>query len=100
VNCDDPETPSGGNQRRVDGLIARYSLPELESISWDSPSFEAAQMLAENGIWYDALTMIGNLRRQADSEALKNAWQQLLENDSVQLEDIQDKPIQNCCNLQ
>jgi|GEM_PF-1533365 hypothetical protein len=100
VNCDDPDTPGGGNQRRVEGTIVRYNLPELDSTALDFSSLKTAQLFAEKGIWYDALTIIGNLRRQSDSDELKKAWQQLLESESVQLEDITDQPIQNCCDLQ
>jgi hypothetical protein len=100
VNCDDPGIPGGSNKRRVEGSIARYNLPELDSASLDFSSLETAQFLANKGIWYDALMIIGDLRLQSDSDELKNAWQQLLESDPVKLEDISNKPIKNCCDLQ
>ena len=93
INCDDPQTPGGSNKRRVQGDIVRSSLPESMSNLSESPSIEQAQIYAQNGFWYDTLTVLGNLRRQSDNEELKQLWTQLLSNEFVELESVTNQPF-------
>lgn len=52
---------------------------------------------AQNGIWYDALTILGDLRRAApENELFKQDWVDLL--GSVELDDVTQKPIVRCCS--
>ncbi|WP_332962542.1 DUF928 domain-containing protein [Microcoleus sp. ARI1-A5] len=47
---------------------------------------------AKNGIWYDTLTTLAQMRRKApDDPSLKAEWTQLLQ--SQKLESIADKPL-------
>ena len=51
-----------------------------------------AIVYAKNGIWYDTLTTLAQMRRQApDDPMLKAEWTQLLQ--SQKLESIADKPL-------
>jgi hypothetical protein len=57
---------------------------------------ERAIVYARHSIWFEAITLLGNLRRDAPTDLrLQGDWNRLLE--SVGLEDVADVPILNCC---
>jgi len=64
-------------------LLAVFTRTELDpnltaEIARAQPLDQAA-IYAENGIWYDALTILGNLRREdPDNLDVLNAWIELL----------------------
>ncbi len=56
-------------------------------------------LYADNGIWYEALTTLANLRRTYPQDAkLADDWASLLE--SVGLQNIAAEPIVDCCKPQ
>ena len=75
----------------VIGGIERVASPI--SIPVDStPSLDRASLYAENGIWFDALTILAELKQSKPNDATIAAeWQSLLQ--SVTLEDIANQPF-------
>ncbi len=58
-------------------------------------SLEKIQILAANGIWYDALTQLGDRFRQTKDRELSTAWAALLKSAHISGSDR----IQNCCQF-
>jgi hypothetical protein len=59
---------------------------------------ERIAIYAENGLWYDTLTNLAELRLQnPDDAALKADWENLLEHPLVRLGDIVSEPLVPCC---
>ncbi|MGB3757714.1 MAG: DUF928 domain-containing protein [Rivularia sp. (in: cyanobacteria)] len=80
----------------VKGYIERVSINSnlknhLERVS--TPR-ERILLFAENGLWYDALTLLAEERRKKpnDTQVAKD-WKDLLESSEVQLEEIVSEPI-------
>jgi len=85
-----PEVARGGIQR-VDEAVA---MPETTS------PLAISEAYVESGIWYDALTTLGNARRENPDDAeLEVAWQTLLSYSTVGLEAIATEPLVDCCTL-
>ena len=88
-----------GNEEQIDrslsiqGEIQRIAPPKKIS-NLKSP-LETAQILAENGIWYDAITQLGNGFRKTKDRQLVTAWAELLQAASVSGSDR----IQDCCQF-
>ncbi|OLP18880.1 hypothetical protein BST81_08165 [Leptolyngbya sp. 'hensonii'] len=86
----------------VQGLIRRVALkPELQGqIDKTSNPLERAKRYAQAGIWYDALTILGNsLQRQGNQDPkLAAAWANLLQ--QAGLADIARVPLVPCCRPQ
>jgi hypothetical protein len=60
---------------------------------------QRVNIYAANGIWYEALTTLANLRRISPQDTkLASKWASLLE--SVGLQNLATEPIINCCQLQ
>ncbi len=58
------------------------------------PSVELASQLASDGIWFDAVSTLAELRKsQPDNQSVVNSWQQLL--NSAGLSEIAQEPIVN-----
>lgn len=78
----------------VQGWVQRVSLSsELQNQLEAANPLERIALLAQNGIWYDPLTALAQLRdRNPDDETIANAWNDLLK--SVALEDISQEDIQ------
>ncbi|GET42178.1 DUF928 domain-containing protein [Microseira wollei] len=54
---------------------------------------------AQNGLWYDTLMALAQMRRSPSNNATLTAdWKQLLE--SAGLKEIADKPLIDCCTIQ
>jgi Domain of Unknown Function (DUF928) len=57
---------------------------------------EQAQLLAERGIWFDALTLLGDAHRASKTENLAIGWDELLQSAAINIDhDI----INSCCQL-
>lgn len=91
----DPERPEASVF--VKGAIERVAADGLETLEIDTErSLTQAQVYADGGIWYDALTVLGELRQAdaADADS-QSAWTALLE--QIGLPDAAVAPVQPCC---
>ncbi len=94
----DSENPS--NNPRVDGWIKRVQPSQELNSQLDNNQTEQSYLIyAENGIWYDAVTnIILKMRVKPSDSSLTNDWSDLLE--SVELQELVDTPITDCCSPQ
>jgi hypothetical protein len=82
----------------VEGVVERQPLtPEIQRQLQGKGLKEQAEIYAANGIWYDALTTLAELRRNKSStpDALLD-WQGFLQSAGFETI-IVDAPITNCC---
>lgn len=82
----------------VEGLVQRTALKDdfTRRLQTATPRQRVA-LYAQAGMWQDAVTTLGELRRaQLQDSALASDWKDLLE--SVGLEDIATEPISPCCD--
>jgi hypothetical protein len=89
------------NQNRIvyaNGLIRRVERPRLtQQLKSVSPQ-ERTQLYANEGIWYDALTNLGDrLLVSPKNSQLKQDWTGLLQ--TVGLENLASEPFASCCSL-
>ncbi|BCL39063.1 DUF928 domain-containing protein [Nostoc sp. MS1] len=96
ISCD-PEKPSASVYVR--GTITHVALnPTLEKqLQLAKNPLEQAAIFAKNGIWYDALTTLGEQIQNSkgkDSE-ITSAWNELLQ--QVNLNNTVSTPIVSCC---
>lgn len=101
LECEQFETELTPNQsiKQVGGVIVRQADDELQTALANTTAAERPNLLAINGIWYDAVhTLMVQWMQQPDSETWQNAWQTLIEHPAVLLlEDLQDTmPIISC----
>lgn len=77
----------------VDGLVQRIEpVPSLTNELANPDPMARAIAYAKNGIWYDTISTLAQMRRQApDDPMLKAEWAQLLQ--SQKLEAVADKPL-------
>jgi Domain of Unknown Function (DUF928) len=75
----------------VQGQIQRIAAPT--ALTTAKSSLESIQILAENGIWYDALTQLGNRLRQTKDRETATTWTALLKSAGISGSDR----IQDCC---
>jgi hypothetical protein len=76
----------------VNGWIERVADPTGNRARQTLSLVQRAQLYAANGIWYDALTVLGQARRQKLQDAdLKELWRGLLA--EVELQDFATQPI-------
>jgi hypothetical protein len=75
------------------GSIRKVTIdPSLSSKIKQAEDLEKARLYAENGIWFDALTTLAELKiAKATDGAIATEWQSLLQ--SVDLADIADSPF-------
>lgn len=86
----------GGTQLYVEGYVTRVSpSSDLQSALRAATTPEAQAAAYSNaGMWYDALTLLGDRRRAAPGNAaVTSAWANLLQ--GVDLSDISSKPMIN-----
>lgn len=84
----------------VEGNVQLLALkPNVQGqLSKATPKQQVA-LYAANGIWYDALTTLANLRRTFRQDTnLASDWASLLE--SVNLQNLVTEPILDCCKLE
>jgi hypothetical protein len=77
----------------VQGQIQRIATPT--AVINAKSSWESIQILAEKGIWYDALTQIGDRFRQTKDRETYNAWKTLLKSAGIS----GSGKIQDCCQF-
>jgi len=80
----------------VDGIVQRVALePALETQLEQATAQEKPDIYAENGIWFNALTSLAELRCQnPEDPQLLSKWTQLLQD--VDLEALAQEPIIQC----
>jgi Domain of Unknown Function (DUF928) len=85
--------------RLVEGLVKRVSLStELKNQIEAATSKEQIALYAENGLWFDSLTHLIELRRSiSEDKELAADWANLLQ--AVKLEELIDKPLIFCCEV-
>ena len=79
----------------ISGRIKRLSTdnPELSEKLANASINDYPAILAEEGVWYDALqTMTGLMRETPDDKLLKRDWHNVLQ--IIEFEDLADKPLQ------
>jgi hypothetical protein len=89
----------------IQGQIQRIAAPATFTTA--KSSLERIQILAANGIWYDALTQLGDRVRQTKNRESSTAWAELLKSagingrDSLSLLQRQTlrERIQDCCQF-
>lgn len=94
----DSKNPS--NNPRVDGWIKRVQ-PSQELLSQleHNQTEQNYLVYAENGIWYDALTsLIETIQVNPSNSTFTNDWFNLLQ--SVELQDLVESSITDCCSLE
>ncbi|PHM06190.1 hypothetical protein CK516_35375 [Nostoc sp. 'Peltigera malacea cyanobiont' DB3992] len=77
----------------VEGVIKRVNLsqPTVKELETAEPLKRYA-IYAQNGIWYEALTTLAELRQKNPQDAaLKAEWRNLL--GSIRLDDVAGEPI-------
>lgn len=83
----------------VRGSIQRVEMPVAMQKALDDPQapLEKAILYAKHGIWFDAITILGENLQQSDrnNTAIVAAWADLLKQGN--LEDIVSAPILPCC---
>lgn len=84
----------------VEGDVQLLTLSPIVQSQLDKATLQQQVALyAANGIWYEALTTLANLRRTNPQDAkLTSDWASLLE--SVGLQNIGAEPIVDCCKTQ
>jgi len=98
IDCPD----ESGTNPATTGVVMRRS-PDLDLAQalTDAPPAERVALLANHGLWYDALTELGHLRlAQPDDADLQATWDSLLTHEFVQLPDLVDQPLTACCPLE
>ncbi len=85
----------------VRGSIRRVALPkEIESQLVDKSAIDRAILYANQGIWFDALTTLGQAicpTKTSEDPAVMEAWATLLKQGN--LADVVKAPIVPCCTL-
>lgn len=84
----------------VNGVILRQSISvaTINQLKDASPT-EQANLYAANGIWYETLTALAELRRDRPQDKILLAqWTALLEHPIVRLEKMVFEPIVSCCD--
>ncbi|MBW4512127.1 MAG: DUF928 domain-containing protein [Scytonematopsis contorta HA4267-MV1] len=96
INCNEK---SQSEDIAVEGLVKRIApKPDLQSSLASATPREQASIYAKAGIWQDALTLLGELRRSKPEDTALNAdWKQLLE--SVGLKEEANEQIAPCCGI-
>ncbi|MEM6518683.1 MAG: DUF928 domain-containing protein [Cyanobacteria bacterium P01_D01_bin.71] len=97
VDCPD----ESGEDPATTGIVVRRSPSEEFTQQLDAAdTADRIALLASYGLWYDALTEIGDWRLQdPQSDTAFLAWASLLEHDTVQLHDVVNQPLTECCQL-
>jgi Domain of Unknown Function (DUF928) len=94
IYCQSP-TPAS----YINGLIRRVQRPNLKNQLKSATPQERAILYAEQGIWYDALTELAQLRRtHTENDKFNRDWTSLLQ--SVGLKRFAEKPLISCCSVE
>ena len=102
VACDfdSPGQPRSLKAVLLTGSIQRTELDRsLQTQLSTATPLEQVRLYAANGIWYDALSQLAELRQSNESDRqITEAWTQLLE--QVDLQSLSSVPFADCCRLQ
>lgn len=82
----------------VAGAIARINPNEtlIRQLEKANTPLEQIQVYAENGLWYETITLLAALRQEKPQDPqLLQEWKELLR--SVELESLADEPLSSCC---
>ncbi|MCL1468930.1 DUF928 domain-containing protein [Argonema galeatum] len=81
------------------GWIKRIAPPTaVARVPNNTNPSERARVYAENGIWYDALKIIAEQKPRVSTNSTATImWRQLLQSESVKLDDIVSSPLVECC---
>jgi Domain of Unknown Function (DUF928) len=93
-------TCTGGTELAIRNRVTVVSpSPALASALQSAGTPEAkAAVYAQNGIWLDALTLLGDRRRTNPSDSrLAAAWTELLSDEDIGMGNLATKPIVDCC---
>lgn len=96
VDC---QTQDQSENTVVEGLVQRIATNSnlMRRIARATPQ-ERVALYAQEGIWQDALTLLGELRRtQPQNTALVSDWKNLLT--SIELQSVASESIVPCCKL-
>lgn len=88
------EIPEVDDRRIITGVIQRVSSSAQlqQQLTKTKTPFEQAVVYARNGIWYDALTVLGNEKQSGQQDGtITTAWTDLLK--QIQLQGIAAAPI-------
>ena len=90
-----PQQPA--QREYVEGWVQRVNLnPKLVDNLKQATPQQRVKLYAENGIWYDALTTLAELRlAKPEDPTLAVEWMNLLK--SVDLENLAKQPLIKCC---
>lgn len=94
VQCDEKQPPK---LDYTDGWVQKINQnPTLSAQLQQATMAQKANIYAENGLWYDAIINLAELRfANPENETLLTNWTTLLH--SVGLESIANQPLLNCC---
>ena len=86
----------------VSGVIARIApSAELSQQLKNASLNEKLALYAENGLWYETLTELAQLRRtQPQNPQVAAQWMYLLQHEAVKLNNISQEPILSCCQVE
>ncbi|MDY6901472.1 MAG: DUF928 domain-containing protein [Cyanobacteriota bacterium] len=86
--------------KSVDGWIERVNLnPQLTKRIEQATPLQKAALYAENGIWHNALTTLGEARlSQPNNASFLTNWLSLLK--SEKLDKLENYPLVNCCQTE
>jgi Domain of Unknown Function (DUF928) len=94
-------TCAEGAEMTIRNLVSRVApTPQLqEALSSARTPQEQALAYASNGIWLDALTVLGDRRRtDASDTEVTDTWTELLLDEDVDLQ-VPSAPMMDCCRL-
>jgi len=94
----------GAKDLFVDGVVERVaaSCSLTSQLSSATTLIERIDIYAENGLWHETITELGNLRRSyPDDVAIAARWNSLWQQDYILFRDYDFtlERIQNCCNV-
>ncbi|MDF5720305.1 MAG: DUF928 domain-containing protein [Rhizonema sp. PD37] len=79
----------------IEKIPINFNLKSLLDVA-NTPT-ERVSVFAENGVWYDALTLLAEERRMKPKDAsIGKDWQDLLESPKVELQEFVSEPIVPC----
>ncbi|MEL7035482.1 MAG: DUF928 domain-containing protein [Cyanobacteria bacterium J06592_8] len=85
----------------VSGVVARITpSTELSQQLKNASQTEKIALYAQNGLWYETVTQLGELRRtQPRNPQVASQWANLLQHQAVRLNNIAEEPVLACCDL-
>lgn len=92
ILCDPDHPTRYGPDIWVEAWVKRFEASESFAEQLDRADADLTyDLLAETGVWYDAIANLARLRADADRPERQAAWQNLL--DAVALSEVADRPL-------